>query len=189
MDKNKTRWIGIVCAGLFAFAGCGAADPGRTPGGGSGGGGGDGGAVTGCAFGCDRGFLCQGSTCVLDATGRWVLRITSGTVSMRNASGSYWDADFSPPDPKVCLTINGSRVCTRTIQDTYAPVWNTDFQAATATALQAGVNIEYIDADLTSDDPICSGMLSVKSSDFASGTWGFTCQGGLGQVSAQLIAQ
>jgi hypothetical protein len=125
----------------------------------------------------------------LDATGQWVVRVGSGTVAMRNASGSYWDADFSAPDPKVCLTINGNRLCTKTIQDTYAPVWNADFPAATATALQAGVNIEYVDVDLTSDDPICSGMLSVKSSDFASGTWGFTCQSGLGGVSARLIAQ
>ena len=190
MDKNKTRWMGIVCAGLIAIAGCGGTDPNRTPGGGGGsGGGGGGGTVTGCVPGCDRGFLCQGSSCVLDATGQWVVRVGPGTVAMRNASGSYWDADFSAPDPKVCLTINGNRLCTKTIQDTYAPVWNADFPAATATALQAGVNIEYVDVDLTSDDPICSGMLSVKSSDFASGTWGFTCQSGLGDVSARLIAQ
>jgi len=117
------------------------------------------------------------------------VRITSGTVSTRNASGSYWDADFSAPDPKVCLTINGSRTCTPTIQDSNAPVWNTDFQAATATALQAGVNVEYIDTDLTSDDPICSGMLSVSSSDFSVGSWGFRCLSGLGEVSARLTAQ
>jgi len=126
---------------------------------------------------------------VLDATGRWVLRITSGTVAQRNASGSHWDADFSAPDPKVCLTINGGRTCSRTIQDTYAPSWNSDFGPAAAAALQAGVNIEYLDADLTSDDTICAGMISVSSSDFASGSWGFSCNGGLGQVSAQLIAQ
>lgn len=185
MDKNKMklRWFGMVCAGLFAIAGCGSGPgptPTPTP---------DGGTVTGCPLGCDRGFVCQASSCVLDPTGRWVVRVTSGTVATRNGSGGYWDADFSAPDPKVCLTINGNRTCTKTIQDTHSPVWDTDFPAAAATALQAGANIEYLDTDLTSDDPICSGTLSVKSSDFADGTWGFTCQGGLGQVSARLTAQ
>lgn len=190
MNTNKMRLIGILGASLITLLGCGVSDPSRTPGGsgGSGGTGGTGG-TTGCASGCDRGFLCQGSSCVLDATGRWVLRITSGSVSARNASGSFWDADGSSPDPKVCLTINGSRTCTTKLADTNSPVWNTNFSAVTATALQAGVLAEYIDEDFTFDDPICSGTIAVTSTDFASGSWGFSCKNGLGQVSAQLIAQ
>jgi hypothetical protein len=125
----------------------------------------------------------------LDPAGFWILSVTSGTVASRNASGSHWDADLSAPDPKVCLTINGNRSCTQSIQDTLSPVWNKNFPAATATALQAGVFLEYLDTDLTSDDPICSGTLSVTSSTFASGSWGFSCQSGLSQVSIGLTAQ
>ncbi|HND11778.1 MAG TPA: hypothetical protein PKO07_14170 [Pseudomonadota bacterium] len=188
MDTNKKRFVTLVFAGLMTLSGCGVDDPGRTPGGGSGGGTG-GGTTTGCLGGCARGFRCQVSSCVLDATGFWTVRITSGTVASRNASGSHWDTDLSDPDPKVCLTINGNRSCTRTIADTLSPVWNTDFSAASATALQAGITVEYLDTDLAFDDPICSGNLAVSASDFASGTWGFTCQSGLGQVRAQLLAQ
>lgn len=188
MFTNTKYVVGLLFSGMLLWSGCdGTGSPG--PGGGTGGGGTGGGGTVGCPSGCSRGFICQSSSCVLDPTGRWVLRITSGVVASRNSSGSNWDADLSAPDPKVCLTINGNRSCTRTIQDSYTPLWNTDFPAATATALQSGVNIEYADADLTVDDPICSGMLSATASDFQSGSWGFLCQSGQSRVNAQLIAQ
>ena len=196
MFTNTKYIVGMLLSGLILIAGCGGTDgpgtgtgSGGTGGGGTGGGGTGGGGTVGCSPGCSSGFVCQGSSCVIDPTGLWTIRITSGTVASRNSSGSSWDADLSAPDPKVCLTINGSRSCTQTIQDSYTPTWNTSFNAATATALQSGINIEYLDSDLTSDDPICSGMLSVSSSDFQLGSWGFVCQSGQSQVSALLIAK
>lgn len=189
MFRMNARWFAILSAFLLTTTGCGRTDTGSYPGGGSGGGGGGGGGGVGCPLGCDRGFLCQSSRCVLDPTGRWTVRVTTGTVAARNASGSQWDGDASPPDPKVCLTMNGSRLCTRTIQDTFSPSWNEDFPSATATALQAGVLVEYLESDFSFDDPICTGTVPVSASDFASGSWGIQCQGGLGQVSARLTAQ
>lgn len=181
MEKNRTGRSAILGACLVALIGCGGPTsapppPINDPGG-------------GCRLGCQRGFLCQGQSCVLDPTGRWVVRVTSGSVAARNASGSSWDGDGSAPDPKVCLTINGSRSCTQTVQDSFAPSWDADFPPATATALQSGVAIEYIDADFSFDDPICSGTVAVSTANFTSASWGFVCQGGLGQVSALLIAQ
>ena len=100
-----------------------------------------------------------------------------------------WDGDGSSPEPRVCLTINGVRSCTPTIQDTYSPVWNAAFPAATATALQAGVFSEYIDVDSFFDDPICSGSIPVTQDEFQRGIWGFRCISGVGQVDATLTAQ
>ena len=187
-QKNRNWWTALLGACIMAVVGCGGTEPGPGPGG-TGPGGTGPGVPTGCAFGCQRGFLCQGSSCTLDPTGRWVLRVTSGTVSMRDNSGADWDT-FSGPDAKVCMTLNGSRSCTRAAGDTYSPVWNADFPAATATALQSGVVIEYLEDDTPdSDDPICSGPLAVSASSFASGVWGFTCESNTSKVSIQLTAQ
>lgn len=182
MKRIKKVLVSWMMMGAMTLLACGAAE--RT-----GGGGGDGGGTLACLGGCRRGFTCQGSTCTLDPTGSWILRLTSGTVASRKANGDTWDGDGSPPEPKVCLTVNGTRSCTPTIQDTYSPVWNTAFPAATATALQAGVLGEYIDVDVIDDDPICMGSIPVTQDEFRSGVWGFRCTSGIGQVDATLTAQ
>ena len=185
MKRIKKVLVSLLMVGAMTLLACGATD--RTDGGGS-----DGGGTPACFGGCSRGFTCQGSTCTLDPTGRWVLRLTSGTIASRKANGDTWDGDGSPPEPKVCLTVNGVRSCTQTIQDTYSPVWNAALPAATATALQAGVLGEYIDEDAFVDDPICSGSIPVTQDQFKSGIWGFRCTSGTidtGQVDATLTAQ
>lgn len=182
MTRTKKLLISGLMLGAMTLLACGAADR-------PGGGGADGGGTVGCPGGCNRGFSCQASTCTLDPTENWVLRLTSGTVAARKANGDTWDGDGSPPEPKVCLTINGIRACTPAIQDTYSPVWNTTFPAVTATALQAGVLAEYIDEDIVADDPICSGSIPVTKDEFQSGIWGFRCTSGVGQVNATLTAQ
>ena len=185
MKRIKQVLVSGLMIGAMALLGCGGTDRG----GGDGGGHGGDGSTPGCLGGCSRGFSCQGSTCTLDPTGTWVLRLTSGSVASRKANGDTWDGDGSPPEPKVCLTVNGSRSCTPTIQDTYSPVWNTSFAAATATVLQAGVLAEYTDVDAFVDDPICSGSIPVTQAEFQSGVWGFRCTSGIGQVEGTLTAQ
>ena len=199
MSKNSTRSstrifaIAGLCVSLIV--GCGTTDTGGGGGGGGGGqdggtgGGKDGGGTVGCSPTCDRGFVCQGSTCVLDPTGRWVIRVTTGTVAMRKSSGDTWDAFGGAPDPKVCLTLSGSRTCTPAIPDSFAPTWNTDYPAVTATALQVGIPVEYIDEDLSSDDPICTGNVPVTTTSFSQGSWTLSCSGALGQVNARLTPQ
>ena len=88
MSKNSTRFFAIAGLCVSLIAGCGTTDTGGGGGqdGGTGGGK-DGGGTVGCSPTCDRGFVCQGSTCVLDPTGRWVIRVTTGTVAMRKSSG------------------------------------------------------------------------------------------------------
>ena len=181
MKRIKMALVSGLAMGVMTLLACGGSE--RTDGGSTSSGG------PACLGGCSRGFTCQASTCTLDPTGSWVLRLTSGTVASRKASGDSWDGDGSPPEPKVCLTINGVRSCTPTIQDTYSPVWNAAFPAATATALQAGVFSEYIDVDSFFDDPICSGSIPVTQDEFRRGIWGFRCTSGSGQVDATLTAQ
>lgn len=150
-----------------------------------GGGGGD--PPSPCGLGCGRGFLCQTNGCVVDPTGLWSVAINDGSVATRKLDGSLWDGDASPPDPFVCLTLNGRRTCTTAIQDTYSPTWNQRTQAATATALQAGVFVEYVDEDAAVDDPICQGTLAVTAADFARGRWEIICTKGIGQISTLLL--
>lgn len=179
MKRIKKVLVSGLMIGAMTLLACGA--PERT------GGGSDGSSGTPtCLGGCSRGFTCQGLTCTLDPTGSWVLRLTSGTLTSRRADGDTWDGDGSPPDSKVCLTVNGVRSCTQAVQDTYSPVWNSAFPAATATALQAGVLGEYIDEDTFVDDPICSGTIPVTQAQFKSGVWGFSCASGVGQVEGTL---
>lgn len=200
MSKNSTRcstrFFAIAGLCLTLVAGCGTTDTGGGGGGGGGGqdggtgGGKDGGGTVGCSPTCDRGFVCQGSTCVLDPTGRWVIRVTTGTVAMRKSSGDTWDVFGGAPDPKVCLTLSGSRTCTPVVDDSFAPTWNTDFPAVTATALQVGIPVEYIDYDgASSDDPICTGNVPVTTTSFSQGSWTLSCSGALGQVNARLTPQ
>ena len=142
--------------------------------------------MTGCSPSCRDGFTCQGTTCMLDSTGSWVITVTSGQVSERKADGSCWDSPCGLPDPYVCLTINGSKKCTPTANDTLQPSWNSSFPAATATALQSGVGIEYMDEDLADDDVICTGNQAISATSFVSGTWGITCSNTTSRFSATL---
>ena len=139
-----------------------------------------------CSPVCQAGFTCQSSTCVLDATGSWVITVTNGQVSEKKVDGSCWDSPCGLPDPYVCLTINGSKKCTPTANDTLQPSWNSAFPAATATALQSGVGVEYMDEDLADDDIICTGNQAISTTSFVSGTWGITCSNTTSRFSATL---
>lgn len=164
--------LGLILS--FFLAACGGADPGN----GGGGGGGGGGTPT-CQGGCASGFACQGTTCVLDPTGQWVITVTRGQVAERTPNGSTWDTLGGAPDPFVCLTINGSRRCTSVQKDTLTPVWSESFPAATATALQSGVLVEMLDEDVAANDSICgAGTVAVTAESFRSGAWGAQCPTG-----------
>ena len=140
----------------------------------------------GCAPNCRAGFTCQGSTCVVDPTGSWVITITNGQVSEKDAGGSSWDVPGGLPDPYVCLTINGAKKCTSTRSDTLQPSWGYAFPAATATALQSGVGVEYMDEDLADDDVICTGNQAISVTSLSSGTWGITCSSTTSRFSATI---
>lgn len=180
---TRSLWL-VLCACVLLA--CGRADDPYLPGGSGTGGGGGGGT---CVSGCQRGFRCAGTSCALDPTGLWVLTVNSGSILDRKLSGDAWDPFGGLPDAFVCLTINGSRSCTSTRDDTIAPSWNQSFPAVTATALEAGVLVEFNDYDSTSaNDPICgAGMVSVQAGNFASGIWGAQCTSG--SFSATLTAR
>lgn len=140
----------------------------------------------GCSPACQSGFTCQGSTCVVNPTGSWVITVTNGVISEKKADGSSWDVPGGLPDAMVCLTIQGARRCTPARSDTLTPSWDYSFPAATATALQSGVGVEYLDEDLAANDTICSGTMAVDATSFASRTWGVRCQGTSSSFAATL---
>lgn len=126
---------------------------------------------------CDTGFKCDtNGACILDPTSMWTLKLTNGTISETDPNGEAWDVPGGMPDVFVCVAVNGTEKCSPAALDTLSPVWNYTFGTFTATALQAGVDISAFDEDPVSDDPICGkGTLPVKDSEFASGTFGASC--------------
>ncbi|MSP60273.1 MAG: hypothetical protein EXR72_08015 [Myxococcales bacterium] len=126
---------------------------------------------------CGKGFTCGGAGgCEVSGSSLWVLTITSGKIAEKGPDGASWDYPGGLPDPFICLTINGLRRCTSTVNDTLAPVWDESFPAATALALQAGVIVEMWDEDLSADDPMCGkGTVAVEPENLKAGTWGAVC--------------
>ena len=113
-----------------------------------------------------------------DANSSWELTVTSGSVAAVAPSGGQWDTFGGAPDPVVCLTINGTRVCTPESRDRYSPVWNYTFPVATAGALQAGITVEFYDNDTVGSEAICATTrLAPSNGDFASGGGSISCGG------------
>lgn len=127
---------------------------------------------------CPSGFTCNGSGtgCVVNPASNWIVTAVNGAVAARNGT-SAWDPDGSAPDPRICLTINGSLLCTNTAADTYTPTWATGrFPATTASALMAGIQSSYVDVDLTLNDEICAaGPITFTADIFAAGSANFGC--------------
>ena len=126
---------------------------------------------------CYSGFKCGNSgTCELNLSGFWVVTVTSGWVNEKQPNGSAWDSVGGLPDPFVCLTINGNRGCTVAVQNTTKPTWNGAFPKATATALQTGVKVEYLDEDLSINDEICNATtIAISAANFKAGGVKITC--------------
>ena len=156
----------------FCVASCGGVGPtNNTPDGGT----------TQCSA-CVRGFSLDPASvasgaCTCVPSWRWIVTATYGTVAQRNSAGDTWDALGGLPDPKVCMTLGGVRNCTPMRADTLSPSWGFSFPATAADTLSGGVMVEYVDEDISSDDAICSGQLSISAEAFRTGTWGVTCSG------------
>lgn len=102
--------------------------------------------------------------------------MTSGSVSSTSPSGGQWDTIGGAPDPVVCITINGVRTCTPESRDRYAPVWNYTFPTTTASALQAGITVEFYDNDAVGSEAICATTrVSIGNGDFAEGGGSVSC--------------
>ncbi len=141
-----------------------------------------------CIGGCQSGFKCSVGRCALDPSALWRLTVTSGKISTKTPGGDSWDAFGGAPDPYVCLTIGSNRTCTSTVQDSFTPVWNEIFPAATTTALLGGVTISIVDEDISNNDPISTTTLvPVTESNFLLGLWNPTYT--TGEFTATLSAQ
>lgn len=123
---------------------------------------------------CPSGYVCNasGTSCNVSGSGNWIITAVRGTVARTQATGGSWDIDGSPPDPYLCLTINGTRRCTEYITDSFAPVWRMNqFPATPASSLLGGIFAEYADDDVGTDDFICaSGNISFTAAQLAAGT-------------------
>ena len=179
-------WVALV----WALVGCGGMMPGPGPDSGSP-------PVDGAAAQCSpcvRGFALDPATvasgaCVCAPSGRWVITVTSGTVPARNEMNATWDALGGLPDPKVCLTLGGSRRCTPMVADTMTPSWNFAFPATAATELRSGVMVEYLDEDISSDDPICAGRIVFGPEDFQAGARTVSCMGSTAAFNTRLAPE
>ncbi len=132
-----------------------------------------------CAAGYARPASAPNCTCELDANARWVVTAVDATVPERDLTGASWDALGGLPDPKACATLGGVRTCTAAAPDTLRPAWGARLGSATAAELRAGVRLELLDEDLSSDDTICAGTVAAADADLYAGTWTITCDGGV----------
>lgn len=138
-----------------------------------------------CASGCQTGFRCSSGECKIDPSSLWIITITDGTVSERDPANEAWDAFGGLPDPYACITINGTRSCTSTRQDTLKPRWNESLDPATSTALLSGIQVELWDEDVSSNDPICGkGLIALSESDIAEGQFSASCK--TGSINARI---
>lgn len=133
---------------------------------------------TGCTPACESGYVCSGSRCVLDESSQWQLTLTRGSTSATDPrDGMAWNLPGGLPDPKVCLGLGLD--CSHEEDDTDSPVWNYVYRASSPSikALVNGLEFSYIDVDLFSDDPICSGKIEFTEADFVSRTKRVECPG------------
>lgn len=178
---DRTHVPGVFLLFLM-LAGCGGTGYPVPPGGGGGGGGGGG---LPCGGACAPGFTCSANICSLDPSRLWLFTLTTGTVTEKHPDGDSWDTFGGLPDPQVCLTINGDRRCSSVKQDTLMPSWYETFPAQTATGLLGGIKVEYVDSDVSANDPICgTAVVEVDVDNFRSGRWGAHCNAGT--ISATL---
>lgn len=125
---------------------------------------------------CEGSLSCLSGTCGVDPSSQWVLTIVDGTVSQRGPDGSTWDGFGGAPDPFVCVTVSGTRHCTRAPADTFSPAWNYELPVATANSLRAGIVVAMYDEDVSTNDTICGmGMISISLDRFAAGGGTFRC--------------
>lgn len=140
------------------------------------GGGGDG-YQDPCAYvNCREWETCSAGICNFDTTSQWNVIAASGTVADHDPNGEAWDALGGAPDPYACMTVNGQKSCTSTKQDTFHPVWNERlFSRAGAGSLMGGIAVSYVDEDVSSNDVICSGTVTVSKQNFNNGALTVNC--------------
>jgi hypothetical protein len=119
--------------------------------------------------------LCGASGCEFDGDRRWEVTAVSANVAQRNGAGETWDAAGGLPDPLVCVTEGGSRMCTSSRADTLTPTWSQPLVQTKAQNLASGIFIEFFDEDLTTNDTICSGTIMVANDNFRASRFGVTC--------------
>lgn len=108
-----------------------------------------------------------------------VLTVRFGNVNARNAAGGAWDADGGgAPDPFVCVTLGGRRVCSPVCRDAYACPWDFAFPAANEDELVRGVVVEFLDEDGDVDEAICAARTVSFADRFAAGNGFVTCGSG-----------
>jgi len=128
--------------------------------------------------GCAEYETCERVTgqCALNDGTRFDLEAVDGDVP-----GDSWDPFFGPPDPYICVsTATMSEQCTSPDSDTHSPSWNTvllsdlDGAQLLATPLQ----MRYVDSDVDSDDPICSGPVTLQEALIHAGGFRYNCSNG-----------
>lgn len=147
------------------------------------------------ACGCTSWENCVQDTCEFDRASRWRVIALDAVVPTKDAGGSDWDllttAARRPPDPLVCLTLQGQRLCTPVAHDTFKPSWTTTiFPSAEGGLLADGMTVTIFDDDLATRQTICApSKKRIKRPDFVALSFTFLCQVGSAQASARFSLQ
>lgn len=133
------------------------------------------GCHTGPCGGCAQWETCDvaANQCVLNAGTVFDVMAEDGNVP------GDWDPFFGPPDPYICVSAGGMEGCTSAQSDDSTPSWHQEVLADLGgdALLTTPIGIRYVDSDVDSDDPICSGTITVSAAELHAGGFTFSCHG------------
>ena len=135
--------------------------------------------VAGCHVapcgGCAKWETCDvaADQCVLNAGTVFDLIAEDGKVP------GDWDPFFGPPDPYICASVVGMEGCTSAQSDDSTPEWHQQVLADLGgdALLMTPIGVRYVDSDVDSDDPICSGSVTITPTLLHEGGFTFNCHG------------
>ncbi|PTL82218.1 hypothetical protein [Vitiosangium sp. GDMCC 1.1324] len=141
---------------------------------------------------CGSAQVCKtDQTCGVDPNSVWLIQPVSAQITSNN-NGSYWDADYSPPDVFVVMKCPGATSATSTYEvESYTPKWTTGGCTAKASQLLAEPWVFQLwDSDISVNDTITTTLgFRFTEQALTSGTVTLGASGGMTSLTVQLQKQ
>lgn len=134
----------------------------------------------GACMTCMAHYICPAGACELDPTSAWNVTLETLSVSTTKYDGSAWDAFGGAPDPFVNVIV-GARtmppVMSGTATDTFAVTYDGSptVMLVGADALEAYLEFDVWDSDVSSNDEIGACTFPVTVATFSGATQTLTC--------------
>jgi len=102
----------------------------------------------------------------------------SATIDKRDAQGNCWESDCSAPRTYVCATLSGLRRCSTSRASTTPQWFEVLLPASPASALHAGLTIDYLHGSgAAGDTTICHSNVVLTDLILGAGHFDLPCGG------------